>query len=250
VTWERGNDSSRSSLSRVPAGYPPPDSRHAFVPLDFERLDQREMVRRARGFYEHMDRRRSVREFSPEPVPRELIDLAIMTASTAPSGAHQQPWTWIVIGDPEAKRVVRVAVEREERENYEGGRMPAEWQDALEPLGTTSEKPYLEVVPWIVVVFAQAYGIDADGARRKHYYANQSVGIACGLFIAALHTMGLATLTHTPGPMEFLRRLLDRPRNERAFMLFPVGYPGEPSLVPDLRRKSLAEVTAEPPQFD
>jgi iodotyrosine deiodinase len=232
------------------ASYPPPDSPYTFVPLDFERLDQREMVRRARRFYESMDRRRSVREFSPDPVPRELIDLAIMTASTAPSGAHQQPWTWVVIGDAETKRALRQAVEREERENYEGGRMPAEWQRVLEPLGTTSEKPYLEVVPWIVVVFEQSYGIHADGRRRKHYYAKQSVGIACGLFIAALHTMGLATLTHTPGRMEFLRRLLDRPRNERAFMLFPVGYPAEASLVPDLHRKSLADVTAEPPQVE
>jgi iodotyrosine deiodinase len=237
-----------ASLPRV-ASYPPSGSTYAFVPLDFERLDQREMVRRARQFYENMDRRRSVREFSPDPVALELIDLAIMTASTAPSGAHQQPWTWVVIGDAETKRVLREAVEREERENYEG-RMPAEWQRVLEPLGTTSEKPYLEVVPWIVVAFEQAYGIDADGRRRKHYYAKQSVGIACGLFIAALHTMGLATLTHTPGPMEFLRRLLDRPRNERAFMLFPVGYPAEPSLVPDLHRKSLAELTAEPPQVE
>jgi iodotyrosine deiodinase len=234
----------------VAASYPPPGSPYPFGPLDFERLDEREMARRARCFYERMDRRRSVREFSPDPVPRELIDLAITTASTAPSGANQQPWTWVVIGDAETKRVVREAVEREERENYEGGRMPAEWQQALEPLGTTSDKPYLEVVPWIVVVFEQAFGIDANGRRRKHYYPKQSVGIACGLFIAALHTMGLATLTHTPGPMEFLRRLLDRPRNERAFMLFPVGYPSEPSLVPDLQRKSLAEVTAEPPPVD
>lgn len=245
-----GTAHERVSLPPVAATYPPPGSPYPFVPLGFERLDQPEMVRRARGFYEHMDRRRSVREFSPEPVPRELIELAIMTASTAPSGAHQQPWTWVVIDDADTKRVLREAVEREERENYEGGRMPAEWQRALEPLGTTYEKPYLEVVPWIVVVFEQAYGIDADGRRRKHYYAKQSAGIACGLFIAALHTMGLATLTHTPGPMEFLRRLLDRPRNERAFMLFPVGYPSEPSLVPDLKRKSLSEVIAEPPPVE
>lgn len=217
------------------------------MPLAFERLPEDEMRRRASAFYQEMDRRRSVREFSPEPVPRVLIDDAIMTASTAPSGAHQQPWTWVVIGDAETKRRIREAAEREERINYEGGRMSAEWREALEPLGTTSDKRYLEVVPWIVVAFEQIYGIDDDGTHRKHYYAKQSMGIACGLFIAALHTMGLATLTHTPSPMGFLSRVLERPRNEKPFVLFPVGYPADDATVPDLERKSPAQVIAEPP---
>jgi iodotyrosine deiodinase len=216
--------------------------------LEFRRLSEDEMRRRGRAFHEEMDRRRSVRDFSPEPVPRELIDQAIMTASTAPSGAHQQPWTWVVVGDPETKREIRVAAEREERENYEGGRMSPEWREALLPLGTTSSKPYLEVVPWIVVAFEQIYGIDEDGTHRKHYYAKQSMGIACGLFIAALHTMGLATLTHTPSPMGFLGRILARPRNEKPFILFPVGYPAPDATVPDLRRKAAAQVIAEPPR--
>lgn len=220
----------------------------AFVPLDFRRLPEDEMRRRAQAFYEEMSRRRSVREFTPDPVPRELIDQAIMTASTAPSGAHQQPWTWVVVGDPETKHEIRVAAEREERENYEGGRMPPEWQEALLPLGTTSSKPYLEVVPWIVVAFEQLYGIEPDGTHRKHYYVKQSVGIACGLFIAAVHRMGLATLTHTPSPMGFLSKILRRPPNEKPFVLFPVGYPAPDATVPNLRRKALAEVTACAPR--
>jgi nitroreductase len=220
----------------------------SFVPLEFRRLSEDEMRRRGRAFHEEMDRRRSVRDFSPDSVPRELIDQAIMTASTAPSGAHQQPWTWVVVGDPETKREIRVAAEREERENYEGGRMSPEWRAALLPLGTTSSKPYLEVAPWIVVAFEQIYGIDEDGTHRKHYYAKQSMGIACGLFIAALHTMGLATLTHTPSPMGFLGRILARPRNEKPFIVFPVGYPAPDATVPDLRRKSPAQVIAEPPR--
>lgn len=207
------------------------------------------MRRRARAFHAEMDRRRSVREFSAEPVPRDLIDEAIMTASTAPSGAHQQPWTWVVVGDRETKREIRTAAEVEERINYEGGRMSAEWRGALEPLGTTSDKPYLEAVPWIVVAFEQIYGIDDDGTHRKHYYAKQSMGIACGLFIAALHTMGLATLTHTPSPMGFLGRILERPANEKAFVLFPVGYPAPGAEVPDLRRKPAVEVIAESPRL-
>ncbi|HEX6903156.1 MAG TPA: nitroreductase family protein [Thermoanaerobaculia bacterium] len=200
------------------------------------------MLRRARDFHAELDRRRSVRDFSPDPVPRELIELAIRAASTAPSGAHRQPWKFVVVGDPALKREIRVAAEAEEHESYVGGRMPADWLEALAPLGTGWEKPYLEIVPWIVVVFEELYGLEPDGRKRKNYYPKESVGIACGLFIAALHRMGLATLTHTPSPMAFLSRILDRPANEKPFILFPVGFPAPDAEVPDIRRKGLEEV--------
>jgi iodotyrosine deiodinase len=200
------------------------------------------MLRRARAFHAGMEGRRSVRSFSPEPVPRELIEIALRTASTAPSGAHRQPWKFVVVGDPGLKSQIRAAAETEEYESYIGGRMPAEWLEALAPLGTSWEKPFLETVPWLVVVFEELYGLDAEGRKRKNYYPKESVGIACGLFIAALHHMGLATLTHTPSPMVFLSRLLDRPVNEKPFILFPVGYPAPDAEVPDLRRKGLEDV--------
>lgn len=217
------------------------------IPLDFERLPPEEMRRRGEQLLAQLRRRRSVRHFSAEPVERALIDLAIAAAATAPSGAHQQPWTFVVVGDAVTKAQIRVAAEREEQRNYEGGRMPAEWRAALDPLGTTAAKPYLETVPWIVVAFEQLHGHHPDGSVRKHYYAKQSVGLACGMLITALHTMGLATLPHTPSPMSFLTELLGRPGNERPFILFPVGLPAEGCRVPDLRRKGLAEVVAEPP---
>jgi iodotyrosine deiodinase len=219
---------------------------HTFVPYDFERLPEELMLERGRSFYERMDARRSVRDFSPDPVPRELIELAVRTASTAPSGAHQQPWKFVLVGDPVLKREIRVAAEREERASYEG-RMSEEWLEALRPLGTDWRKPFLETVPWIVVVFEQLWGERKDGARRKHYYVRESVGIACGIFIAALHTMGLATLTHTPSPMGFLSEILDRPRNEKPFILFPIGYPSAGATVPQLTRKPLDDVLIERP---
>lgn len=204
-----------------------------------------EQMRRASAFYEEMDRRRSVRHFSAEPVPRELIETAIRTASTAPSGAHRQPWTFVVTGDTEVKHRIRVAAEQEERTNYEGGRLPEHWREALEPLGTDWHKEFLEVVPWIVVLFEQRYGFGGDGGKLHHFYVKESCGIAAGVFIAALHRMGLATLTHTPSPMRFLTELLGRPENERPFCMFPIGYPAADCVVPDLRRKSLAEVMVE-----
>ena len=202
------------------------------IPLDFERIPIEETLERARSFYREMDRRRSVRDFAPDPVPREAIELAIRTASTAPSGAHRQPWRFVAIDDPETKRAIRVAAEEEEYVSYEEGRMPPEWLEALAPLGTDWRKPFLETVPWIVVVFAELYGVEADGSKRKNYYVKESVGIACGLFIAALHRMGLATLTHTPSPMRFLNEILGRPENEKPFILFPIGYPAEGCEVP------------------
>lgn len=215
----------------------------SFIPYRPERLPEEEMLRRARECYEELDRRRSVRFFSPDPVPRELIELAIRAASTAPSGAHKQPWRFVVIGDPAIKREIRVAAEAEEHESYIGGRMPPDWLEALAPFGTSWEKPYLEIAPWIVVVFEELHEVLPDGSKRKNYYPKESVGIACGLFIAALHHMGLATLTHTPSPMAFLSRVLDRPPNEKPFILFPVGYPAPDAEVPDLRRKGLDEVS-------
>lgn len=215
----------------------------SFIPYRPERLPEAEMLRRAREHYEEMERRRSVRFFSPDPVPRELIETAIRTASTAPSGAHRQPWRFVVVGDPAVKREIRAAAETEERESYLGGRMPPEWLEALAPLGTGWEKPYLEIVPWLVVVFEELYELLPDGRKRKNYYPKESVGIACGFFIAALHRMGLATLTHTPSPMGFLSRILNRPPNEKPFILFPVGYPAPDAEVPDLRRKGLDQVS-------
>ncbi|MEM8905585.1 MAG: nitroreductase family protein [Actinomycetota bacterium] len=224
--------------------YPSPElaAEHPFVPLDFERRPVDEMRARAAAFRAEMERRRSVRVLAPDPVPLDLVEAAIATASTAPSGAHQQPWRFVVTGDPEVKRRLREAAEDEERTNYLEHRMNDEWQEALAPLGTDWHKEFLEVAPWIVVLFEERFSFRPDGTQRKHYYVKESCGIAAGLFVTALHHMGLATLTHTPSPMAFLTRLLGRPANERPFVLFPVGYPAEGALVPDLTRKSLDEV--------
>lgn len=214
----------------------------SFVPYQPPRWPSPQMEERGRAFREELEGRRSVRHFSSEPVPRALIELAIMTASSAPSGAHRQPWRFVAVSDPATKRQIREAAEAEERQSYEGGRMPEEWREALAPLGTDWHKPYLETVPWIVVVFEELHGLRADGSARKNYYTKESVGIACGFFIAALHHMGLCTLTHTPSPMGFLSRLLGRPGHERPFILFPVGYPAADCQVPDLRRKPMSDV--------
>jgi iodotyrosine deiodinase len=214
----------------------------AQVPLDSEALPPEEMAARAEAFFREMDRRRSVRDFSDRPVPRALIEWAIRTASTAPSGAHKQPWTFVAVSDPAAKRRIREAAEAEERASY-GGRMSEEWLEALAPLGTTWEKPFLETAPWLVVLFAQRTGVGEGGERVKHYYVQESCGIAAGLFIAAVHRMGLATLTHTPSPMRFLSEALGRPAHEVPFILFPVGYPTEGATVPALARKPLEEVS-------
>lgn len=215
------------------------------IPHQFQRLAPDEQRSRADSFYEEMDRRRSVRFFSDERVPRHLIEQAIRTASTAPSGAHRQPWRFVVTGDPALKRQIREAAEEEERINYDGGRLPEHWREALEPLGTNWRKPFLETVPWVVVMFEERFGVDPDGSKRHNFYVKESCGIAAGIFIAALHHMGLATLTHTPSPMAFLTTLLGRPGNERPFCMFPIGYPSEDCVVPDLRRKTLDEVMVE-----
>ena len=209
-----------------------------FIPLPFIRFPVAQSLQRAQAFYEEMNRRRTTRHFSTEPVPRELIEYAVRTAGTAPSGAHQQPWTFVVVGDPELKRRMREAAEAEEHLNYHG-RMPPDWLEALAPLGTDEHKPHLTDAPWIVVLFRQAHGLAPDGTRRSFYYTQESCGIAAGLFIAAVHHMGLVTLTHTPSPMGFLSELLGRPENERAFLVMPVGYPAADAKVPDIRRRPL-----------
>lgn len=212
------------------------------IPYRRERLAPEAMLERAEAVRERLDARRSVRDFSTDPVPRRLIELAIEAASTAPSGAHRQPWRFVAISDPKMKSQIREAAEVEEKESYLGGRMSQEWLDALAPIGTDWHKPHLEDAPWVVVVFAEIYGFDESGAKQKNYYVKESVGLACGLFVAALEEMGLATLTHTPSPMGFLQQILERPLNEKPFIVFPVGYPAPDATVPDLERKSLDQV--------
>jgi len=212
-----------------------------FLPLAFERLPEEEMRRRSHAFLASIRRRRTVRQYAREPVPWELVENAIAAAGSAPSGANQQPWTFVVVTDPELKRRLREAAEAEERRGYES-RMPEQWLQALEPLGTDWRKPHLEDAPVVIVVFEQAYGLAPDGTKVKHYYVRESVGIAVGLLLAALHESGLATLTHTPSPLGFLRTLLDRPENERAFVVMPVGYPAAGAAVPDIARKGLDEI--------
>jgi iodotyrosine deiodinase len=220
---------------------PPPGETHPFVPLRFMRRPLDESRQRARAFYEEMDRRRTTRHFSNEPVPRELIEYAIRTAGTAPSGAHQQPWTFVAVSEPELKRRIREAAEAEEKDFY-SGRAPQEWLDALAPLGTDTYKPHLTDAPWVVVLFRKTYGLEPEGGKRTYYYTQESCGIAAGFFIAAVHQMGLVTLTHTPSPMGFLAELLERPVNEKAMLVMPVGYPSADARVPDLQRKPLHEI--------
>lgn len=224
--------------------YPSPElaAQHPFVPYAYERVDPAEAAKRGAAFHELMDARRSIRLFSDEPVDASLIERAVATASTAPSGAHKQPWTFAATNDPVVKAAIREAAEEEERTNYLDNRMNEEWQETLAPIGTDWHKEFLEVAPWIVVLFEQRYEQRADGERRKNYYVKESCGIAAGLFIASLQTMGLSTLTHTPSPMAFLTKVLGRPENERPFVLFPVGYPLPGVQVPDLARKPLDEV--------
>ncbi len=208
-----------------------------FISYETPAFSEEETTKKAADFYENMDARRSVRHFSDKPVPRSVIEKLILTASTAPSGAHKQPWTFCAIGDPSVKSQIRSAAEKEEFESY-NGRMSEQWLKDLAPLGTDWEKPFLEIAPWLIVVFAQSTGT----AKEKHYYVQESVGIACGFLIAAIHQAGLVTLTHTPSPMNFLKTLLKRPDNERPFLLLPVGHPEDDVLVPDIERKSLEKV--------
>ena len=217
----------------------------AFIPLDFRRFAPAEQSARIRAFHDAMRTRRTVRDFSPDPVPFALIETAIRTAAMAPSGANRQPWHFVVVSSPVIKRRIREAAEEEERAFYDH-RAPDEWLDALAPLGTDWHKPFLEIAPYLIVVFRQDYGVSENAAgeeqKEKNYYVMESVGIACGVLLASLHLAGLATLTHTPSPMGFLGKILGRPRNERAYVLIPVGYPAPDARVPSLRKKGLDEV--------
>ena len=212
------------------------------VPLDsYREMPLDEMRREAEAFLERMRRRRTVRDFSDRPVPRDVIERCLLAAGTAPNGANRQPWKFVAIGDAEIKRKIRVAAEEEEQAFY-SGRAPAEWLAALEHLGTDEHKPFLERAPWLIAVFAESFERQADGTKAKNYYVTESVGIATGLLISAVHHAGLVSLTHTPSPMKFLNELLDRPDNERPFLLLVVGYPDEGATVPDITKKSLDDI--------
>ena len=212
------------------------------VPLDsYVEMPLEEMRREAEAFLERMRQRRTVRDFSDRPVPRDVIDRCLLSAGTAPNGANRQPWKFVVIGDPEIKRQIRVAAEDEERAFY-GGRAPPEWIAALDHLGTDEHKPFLEQAPWLIAIFAESYERQEDGTKAKNYYVTESVGIATGMLISAVHHAGLVSLTHTPSPMKFLGELLGRPENERPFLLLVVGYPEEGATVPDITKKPLEDI--------
>lgn len=211
------------------------------IPLDeYREYPIEEMRQRLQDFYADLQRRRTVREFSDRPVPRDIIETALMAANTAPSGANLQPWHFVVVSRPEAKKKIREAAEVEEREFYEH-RASEEWLAALAPLGTDDQKPFLETAPYLIAVFLQKFGELPDGRKVKHYYPVESTGLATGILITALHQAGLATLTHTPSPMKFLNEILGRPKSERPFLLLVVGYPADDARVPDIKRKSLDE---------
>ena len=211
------------------------------VPLEFTRYPEKEMRARAADFYREIKRRRTVRDFSDKPVAREIIEHALLAAGTAPNGANQQPWHFAVVQDAEVKRKIREAAEEEEREFY-SSRAPQAWLDALAPLGTDASKPFLETAPYLIAIFVQSYGVNETGEKVKHYYATESVGIATGFLVTALHHAGLATLTHTPSPMGFLNKILECPDNERPFVLLVVGYPAEGATVPAIEKKTLEEM--------
>ncbi|MBX0329538.1 nitroreductase family protein [Oscillochloris sp. ZM17-4] len=211
------------------------------IPLDFQPIPPEESLARAEAFYAQMARRRSVRFFADRPLPEGLLEQIVATAGTAPSGANQQPWTFVAVRSPDLKRQIRAAAEEEERAFY-SQRAPESWLSDLAPLGTGWEKPFLDAAPALLVIFRQRHGYDADGTLHKHYYTLESVGIAVGMLIAAIHNAGLVSLTHTPSPMEFLERILERPTSEKAFLLMPVGYPAEDATVPNITRKPLDEI--------
>lgn len=216
-----------------------------FIPLNFQRLPAAQQEARAAAFLNAILTRRTVRDFSPEPVPFQLVESAIRAAANAPSGANRQPWHFVVVSNPEIKHQIREAAEAEERAFYEH-RAPDEWLSALEPLGTDWQKPFLEIAPYLIVVFRVDYGLVTPAAggeiKEKNYYVMESVGIACGMLLASLHLAGLATLTHTPSPMGFLSQILQRPKNEKPYLLIPVGYPTEGAKVPNIKKKTLEEV--------
>ncbi len=214
---------------------------HPFVSYTHETYTEEEMLFRSKVFYDWMNKRRTVRDFSDKPVPREVIENILLTASTAPSGAHKQPWTFCVVSDPVIKSALRKAAEKEEHESYTS-RMSEEWLDDIKPLQTDWQKPFLEIAPYLIVVFKKAYDLLPDGSKKTNYYVNESVGLACGFLLAAIHHAGLVALTHTPSPMNFLTKVLKRPENERPFLVIPVGYPHEETFVPKLERKPIDQI--------
>jgi iodotyrosine deiodinase len=214
---------------------------HPFIHYSRETFDMPEMTARCSEFYAWMDSRRTCRDFSDKPVSKQVIENILKTASTAPSGAHKQPWTFCVVSNASIKTQIREAAEKEEYESYHS-RMTEEWLADLKPIGTDWRKPFLEIAPYLIVVFKRSYEVDPDGHKHQNYYVTESVGLACGFLLAAIHHAGLVALTHTPSPMNFLINLLDRPKNEKPFLLIPVGYPAEECWVPDLKRKTLEEV--------
>lgn len=213
---------------------------YPYIPYSIPDISSEEMIIKSRTFYEWMNKRRTVRDFSDRTVPVEVIENCIKVASTAPSGAHKQPWTFCLISNPDLKKQIRKEAEEEEYKSY-NGRMTSEWLDDLAPLGTNWEKPFLEIAPWIIVVFKRVYEMK-DGKQRNNYYVQESVGLACGFLLTALYNAGLVALTHTPSPMNFLSSVLDRPANERPFLLIPVGYPSLDATVPDIERKVLDDI--------
>jgi len=214
---------------------------HPFTLYKKESFTSDDMLLRSETFYKWMDKRRTCRDFSDKPVPRNVIENILLTASTAPSGAHKQPWTFCVINDVVLKQQIRVAAEAEEKESYDN-RMSEEWLKDLAPIGTDWQKPFLETAPYLIIVFSRSYEVEPDGHKHQNYYVKESVGIACGFLLAAIHDAGLVALTHTPSPMNFLSKILNRPANEKPFLLIPVGYAADECWVPDIRRKSLEEI--------
>lgn len=217
------------------------EHKEGFIPYERDHYSNEEMIERSGKFYEWADTRRSVRHFSDKPVPKEVLENIIMTASTAPSGAHKQPWTFCLISNPKLKSKLRSLAEEEEKKSY-SSRMSEEWLNDLEPLGTDWVKEFIDIAPWIIVVMKRAFELERDGTKRHNYYVNESVGLASGFLLAAIHNAGLIALTHTPSPMNFITKALNRPENERPFLLIPVGFPAEDAKVPDLVRKSIDQV--------
>ena len=213
-----------------------------FKKLDFKKISHKEMIQRSQSFLSEISTRRTVREFSSKPIPLEVVENCIKSAGTAPSGANKQPWTFAIVQDKKVKAKIRIAAEKEEKEFY-SHRATKEWLEDLNQFGTNWEKPFLETAPYLIIVFKQIYDVNETGSQRKNYYVNESVGIASGFLLAALHNAGLATLTHTPSPMNFLGKILNRPENEKAYLLIPVGYPSEKAKVPNIKKKPFSEIS-------
>ena len=214
----------------------------AFKKLDFKKLSKKEMLERSKSFLSEISTRRTVREFSTKTFPIEIIENCIKSAGTAPSGANKQPWSFTIVENKEVKAKIRIAAEKEEKEFY-GHRATKEWLEDLNQFGTNWQKPFLETAPYLIIVFRQIYDVNESGSQRKNYYVNESVGIASGFLLAALHNAGLVTLTHTPSPMNFLGKILDRPENEKAYLLIPVGYPSDNAEVPNIKKKPFSEIS-------